>query len=104
MSSTTYPVDIQRWLWQHFTTVLDNETDYDRYNDRLVEAIAADVIRFDDEGLTDLDAGDRQRIEHLLDDVGSDDAAVPSLLTADTGQDHGGGRDSNAQPRGERRR
>jgi hypothetical protein len=105
MTSTTYPVDIQRWLWRHFTSVLDDETDYDRYNDRLVEAIATDVLRFNEAGLIDLDAGDQQRIEFLLEDLSSDDETVPALPTpSDQGFEAAGTEDNGVKPRGEQQR
>lgn len=77
MSSTTYPVDTPRWLWNLFKRAIDDSTDYDKYNDRLVEAIAVDVQRFNHAGLLDLDENEQARIQQLLLDVGVDDEAVP---------------------------
>lgn len=104
MSSTTYPVDTPRWLWDLFKRAIDDGTDYDKYNDRLVEAIAVDVQRFDQAGMLDLDTDEQARIQQLLSDVGVDDDAVPSQSDAVSFTDTRGAASSGREPRGERSR
>jgi len=65
MTSTKYPIDCPKWLWEIYTRGLAR-TDIDRYNDRLVPLVAVDVTRFDEAGLVDLDETERQRLELLL--------------------------------------
>ena len=103
MSSTTYPVDTPRWLWQLFKRAIDDSTDYDKYNDRLVEAIAVDVQRFDQAGLLDLDAFEQQRIHRFLEEVRPEDDGVPSHADGVSSERKAGGtRSSASDPGGER--
>lgn len=101
MSSTTYPVDTPRWLWDLFKRAIDDGTDYDKYNDRLVEAIAVDVQRFNQAGMLELDETERARIQQLLSDVGVDDEAVPRHSDGIPLTDPRGPPSSMPDPRGE---
>ena len=75
MSSITYQIDAPRWLWALFKDVLNENPNYDRYNDRVVENIVADVERFADAGLIELDDRDEQRLAALRDDL--DGSSLP---------------------------
>lgn len=102
MSSTTYPIDTPRWLWQLFKRAIDDGTDYDKYNDRLVEAIAVDVQRFDQAGLLDLDDFEQQRIRRLVAEVQPDDETVPGHADGVQSEiEPGGDPSSTVNPRGE---
>jgi hypothetical protein len=101
MTSRTYQVDTPRWLWQLWTRAIDDCTDYEKYNDRIVEAIAVDVRRFDAAGLLDLDDSEHRRIELVISEVTVDDDVVPPLIDEDhveASRDH---TSSNGNHRGE---
>ena len=126
MTSTKYPIDCPKWLWELYTRALDR-IDIDRYNDRLVPLVAVDVTRFDEAGLVDLDETERQRLELLLEasdqrttgeagpalPLPTEDETEPEAPTSSEGEttDHGGsvGTDgrrptsSTSEPRGDRR-
>lgn len=105
MSSTTYPIDIPRWLWEIYTPVVDDLTEYSRYNDRLVEAIAIDVRRFAAAGFVDLDEFQERRIDELLDELQPEQENIPDLAESIHGQRAAGGhRSSASDPGGERPR
>ena len=80
MTSTKYPIDCPKWLWELYTRALDR-TDIDRYNDRLVPLVAVDVTRFDEADIIDLGETERQRLELLLEasDQRTNGEAAPAL-------------------------
>ena len=80
MTSTKYPIDCPKWLWELYTRALDR-TDIDRYNDRLVPLVAVDVTRFDEADIIDLGETERQRLELLLEasDQRTNGEAGPAL-------------------------
>lgn len=78
MTSTKYPIDSPKWLWELFTRALDDETAYSRYNDRLVESVATDVRRFAEADLIELDQFDERRLDELLEQIQPDDDHIPA--------------------------
>lgn len=101
MTSTTYQLDVPRWLWSLYSRVLE-ETDYDRYNDRLVEAVAVDVQRFDEAGLIDIDQTTHNDIRRLLDRVDTDDDVPAHSDGLPLDDEAVRGHSSTSDPRGER--
>lgn len=103
MTQTTYQLQTPEWLWQVYTTVIKDHSEYSRYNDSLLAAIALDVQRFDELGLCDLGDEQRTRLESLIDEVDPVEA-VPELDALEQAENEA--REparSTFEPRGERR-
>ena len=70
MTTKSYQISVPEWLWERWKHTVDELGDYDRYNERVVEHMIADVQQNGG-----LDPADRQRAEALVADLGGDNDA-----------------------------
>lgn len=78
MSFKQYNLETPEWIWSLWTRVINDNSEYSRYNDRLIACLAGDLQRFDEEDLIDLDDRDRERVEDILADAHPEEA-IPGL-------------------------
>jgi hypothetical protein len=86
MSFKQYNLETPEWIWSLWTRVINDNSEYSRYNDRLIACLARDLQRFDEEDLINLDDRDRERVEDILADAHPEEA-IPALNGGDPPSD-----------------
>jgi len=97
ITSKTYQIEVPEWLWRRWTTVIDDRSEYSRYNDRILSSLASDLESWDDADLVDLEEQHRQRVKDIRADL-APAKAIPALNAPET--DGRPASSSGAEPQG----